>query len=195
MRDRLLKLWNLLSHRFPSMKRLLNIEKLDRQDLSKFLCIEHANYLISMKPLLNIEKLDRQDLSKFLCIEHANYLIDELRNSPYHIDFSFSIFNGSIFTISANRIEGHIKFFGKEMECSPVLEISLYNIQRGHRGNINIRQFLNQKEVKKMWTLKSTEQSEYFNFEDIKLWVSADDDVIKDKKYPLQLLRKVLYPR
>jgi hypothetical protein len=128
----------------------------------------------SMKRLLNIEKIDKQDISNSLCISDVSGFYYGYESSPYKITFDFHIFNGSVFSISADSIKGHIMFRGKELKRLPEIRGKFIDIQRRETAYLTVIQYLEEGEREELNKTKTSDDDVYFVFEKVKFYIIAN---------------------
>lgn len=141
---------------------------------------------IQYKWLYEIAEADAGQIHYLIPVEHCTNNLDYLSDDEPYIEFTFTIFNGSVYTVS---IEDEVK--GKIAFCTPVpnratvsnfnllskeIEIvkDLKELAHGKRDRFRIRQHLKKREaedIKKAWDAGQG----HFDFDRLIISVSARD--------------------
>jgi hypothetical protein len=110
--------------------------------------IEKDEYLNAL--LSEIVERDEREIHRMVRVFECQIDKDRFDNDIHTVDFTFTVFNGSIYEISiSDQIDGHIKFHDEELyQPKKMLDNQAKNLLRGNFGYFIIRQVLSSDDVR-----------------------------------------------
>lgn len=146
------------------------------------------------KWLHDIAQEDAGNVQKVVSVEGCE-IQHELSQQVPHIDFKFTVFNGSVYSISIDgSLEGYILFRKKRLMGSMAIESSFKGMGRGYKGDVVLRLQVSREEAD--WiTGENNPDADYFRFDQLKVKVGGGEYHPKVEWRRLSLPDSVPMPR
>jgi hypothetical protein len=143
------------------------------------------------KWLHDIADADRQNIEKCVRVERCEIYTKGLNVDPPYLDFNFTVFNGSVFTISiGDAVKGVIVFRNQPLIGSRDIIYGMKNVPRGGMGRFTLRQILDARHAQ-LISEASEEQDDWLVFDHLNITITAGDGQPEVRPRFLNLMRAI----
>lgn len=141
--------------------------------------------------LPDFAEADRQNLGKCVRVERCQVNLRGLTSDPRYMDFSLTVFNGSVFKISVEDVvKGSIVFRNQPLTGSRDIIHNVKNIGRAEVGRFTLRQMLDDRHAE-LISEALEDKEDWLIFDHLTITISGGRDQPEIKPQRLNLMKAV----
>jgi len=136
-----------------------------------------------------VADFDKNDLNKAIIFDDKGAHTFE-SDDKHYIQFQFSVFNGSVFTLSVDTVTGYVVFTDYESKNfvigQPYMATNLRNLRHAQRRDLVLHTPIQPKQIREIEASLETTGGN-FTFDEVKVWITCHELDGKKAKHPLSL--------